>query len=361
MADTKKSLALAICDFLKTSVTDGTLPADEKESIETAVECIADSFKVDASDAAATTQAVGSQSLLNIFDAYVKLETAAKSAAVSASTSTQPATELTPEKKKEAEGLKSKGNAAMQQKDFALAVDFYTQALDIHSSNPIYLSNRSAAYHNMKNYEAAKRDAKACTDIDPTYSKGWSRLGLALYALGETRASMEAYQKGMDVEGSGGSDAMRKGFQAAKKRVEELEAAGEIHEPVHTPREDVDVDLGPAPRSGGGGSGNPLADLLGGGGGGDGGSPDFASMMNNPMFQNMAQSMMSNPDMMGQLMTNPRLREMANSFSQGGGLPDMSQLMNDPNIAEIAQSLMGGGGPNAGGPGGAGGAGGAGS
>lgn len=325
MADSKKRLALAICDFLQTSISDGTLPADEKESIETAIECIADSFKVNPADANAVKTAVGPQKLVDIFSAYEKLQTAA--ASVSAAS-------IPPEKKKEADSLKSKGNAAMQQKDYTQAVDFYTQALSIDPKNPIFLSNRSAAYHNLKNYEAAKRDAKACTEIDPSYSKGWSRLGLALYALGEARASMEAYKKGLDLEGSGSSDAMRKGYQAAKKRVEELDAAGVIQEPERSPREDVDVDLGPAPRGSGGSSGNPVADLFGGGGGA-GGGPDFASMMQNPMFQSMAQNMMSNPDMMGMLMNNPKLREMANQFSSGGGMPDMSTLMSDPSIADM--------------------------
>ena len=83
------------------------------------------------------------------------------------------------------------------------------------------------------------------------------------------------------------------------------------------------------------------AGMFGGGGrgGGGGGMPDFASIMQNPMFANMAQSLMSNPDMMANLMSNPRLREMANSFGGGGGggggMPDMSALMSDPNIAEM--------------------------
>ncbi|KAJ8123697.1 hypothetical protein ONZ43_g415 [Nemania bipapillata] len=81
-----------------------------------------------------------------------------------------------------------------------------------------------------------------------------------------------------------------------------------------------------------------------GGGGGGGGMPDLSSIMSNPMFANMAQSLMSNPEMMQNLMGNPRLREMADRFSQGGGMPDMASLMNDPNIAEMARNMMGGGG-----------------
>ena len=48
--------------------------------------------------------------------------------------------QLTEEKKKEAEGLKSKGNAAMAQKDYDTAIDLYTQALAINPTNAVFLS-----------------------------------------------------------------------------------------------------------------------------------------------------------------------------------------------------------------------------
>ncbi|RMJ23015.1 hypothetical protein PHISP_06102 [Aspergillus sp. HF37] len=84
-----------------------------------------------------------------------------------------------------------------------------------------------------------------------------------------------------------------------------------------------------------------LASMLGGGGGGGGGGmPDLGSLMSNPMFSNMAQSLMSNPDMMNNIMSNPRVRQMAENAGGGGGgggggMPDMSSLMSDPNIAEM--------------------------
>jgi hypothetical protein len=36
----------------------------------------------------------------------------------------------------------------------------------------------------------------------------------------------------------------------------------------------------------------------------------------------VAQNLMSNPDMLSNLMSNPRLRQMAENFGQGGGMPD---------------------------------------
>ena len=174
------------------------------------------------------------------------------------------------------------------------------------------------------------------TAADPAYTKAWSRLGLANFALGDAKASMEAYKKGMDAEGNGGSEAMRKGYETAKRKVEQEEGPDAASE--------VDAT---AARGGPGAGGMPdLASLAGmfggGGGGGGGGMPDFAQMMNNPMMRQMAENIMSNPDALNNLMSNPRIREMANQFGcgggggrGGGGMPDMSSLMNDPSIAEM--------------------------
>lgn len=216
----------------------------------------------------------------------------------------------------------------MAQKDYKKAVDLYTQALALVPGNAIYLSNRAAAYSADKDHESARADAEAAVAVEPTYTKAWSRLGLARFALGDAKGSMEAYKKGIEYEGNGGSEAMKKGFETAKRRVADLE--GE-----ETANNVASRDAGAG--AGAGAGGMPDLSSLAGmfGGGGAGGMPDLGSIMNNPMFASMAQNLMSNPDMMNNLMSNPRLREMANSFGSGGGMPDMSALMSDPNIADM--------------------------
>ncbi|KAI0850575.1 hypothetical protein F5Y00DRAFT_260448 [Daldinia vernicosa] len=347
---TKQRLALAICDFLSTSLTDGTLSSEDKDSIDVAINCIAESFKVDPTDPAALSAATGTQNLLQIYGVYEKLKssTTTTASAKPASSSTADASsektkEPTDDEKARAEDLKARGNRAMASKDYPAAIDLYTQALALHPRNAIYLSNRAAAYSAARDHASARADAEAAVAIDPKYTKAWSRLGLARFALGDAKGSMEAYRQGIEHEGNGGSDAMKKGFETAKRRVDELEAET--------------ADAAPTARGGGGG-GVPdlgsLASLFGGGGGGGnrdgasggggGGLPDLGSIMSNPMFASMAQNLMSNPDMMQNLMSNPRLREMADRFSSGGGMPDLGSLMNDPNIADMARNMMGGGG-----------------
>lgn len=321
---------------------------DDAEQLEVAANCIAEAFKVDPEDEAAKKDALGEQSLLKIFDVYSKLKgkTTASTAGASSASEARPATPQTPAadastepNKTEAERLKGLGNEAMKKKDYDGAIKHYTAALEIIPLNPIYLSNRAAAYSGQGKHDQAKEDAEMAVAADPTYSKAWSRLGLAKYVLGDAKGSMEAYKAGMDAEG-GGSEVMRKGYETAKKKYEQ--EGGDVG------AVDAESTRG-GPGAAGGGSGMPdlssLAGMLGGGGGG---MPDLGSLMQNPMMRQMAQNLMSNPEMMNNLMSNPRIAEMAQSFgggggggagagrgAGGGGMPDLSSLMNDPNIAEM--------------------------
>ncbi|KOS22303.1 Small glutamine-rich tetratricopeptide repeat-containing protein 2 [Escovopsis weberi] len=351
----KQRLALAICDFLSTSTTDGTLTAEDKDSIDVAINCIAESFKIDCEDKDALQAAIGNQSLHQIYAVYEKLKGAnnpapapasSTSASASASTADAAATSREPSnaQKKEAEALKSRGNAAMAQKDYSTAIDLYTQALQLHPSNAVFLSNRAAAHSANKDHASAMIDAEAAVAIDPSYTKAWSRLGLACFALGDPKGAMEAYRKGIEYEGNGGSEAMKKGYETAKRRVDELDSDS---------RDDLSRS-GPGAGAGASAGMPDLSSLAGmfgggsaGGAGGGGGMPDLSSIMSNPMFASMAQNLMSNPELMSSIMNNPRLREMANSMGNGGGMPDLSAFLSNPDLADMAKNMLGGGGtPN---------------
>ncbi len=284
--------------------------------------------------------AVGGQNLLGIYGVYEKMRNKGATSGSSDASSKVGSDGPTEEQKKQAESHKSQGNAAMAKKDYTAAIEAYSKALELVPQNPIYLSNRAAAYSASHQHAKASADAELAVEADPSYTKAWSRLGLARYALGDAKGSMEAYQKGIEHEGNGGSDAMKRGYETAKKKVEEQEGAGDDGEAAR--------ETGAAPGAAAGGMPDlsNLASMLGGGGrgGGGGGGPDLASMMNNPMFANMAQKLMSNPQLMGNLMSNPQLRQMAENFGGGGGrggggggggMPDLSSLMSDPNIAEL--------------------------
>jgi small glutamine-rich tetratricopeptide repeat-containing protein alpha len=321
-------LALAIIDFLGSSLKDGTLTADDADSIEIAQNCIAETFGVDPSDNAAVQDALGGQSLSSIYSVYEKLKgkTAGAAAAEESKPTAPPKSNATPESDK----LKSEGNAAMGRKDYDTAIDLYTQALALVPSNPIYLSNRAAAYSASGQHEKAAADAELAVNVDSQYARAWSRLGLARYELGDAKGAVEAYEKGIEAEGNGGSDAMKRGLETSRRKVEEMNRAESA-----PPSEEIDTASG-ASRGAPGGMPDlsSLAGMFGGGAGG-GGMPDLSSLMSNPMFANAAQNLMSNPDMLNNLMSNPRVRQMAENFGSGGGMPDMSSLMSDPSLADM--------------------------
>lgn len=161
----------------------------------------------------------------------------------------------------------------MQCKDYPAAIDLYSKAIAISPLNPIYLSNRAAAYSASHKHAQASTDAEMAVAADPSYTKAWSRLGLARYVLGDAKGSMEAYGKGIEYEGNGGSDAMKKGFKTAKEKVEQEEKSKS---------EDIDDDddeMVDSTRGGSAPGGMPdlsaLAGMFGGagGGGGAGGMP----------------------------------------------------------------------------------------
>ncbi|ODV90970.1 hypothetical protein CANCADRAFT_16715, partial [Tortispora caseinolytica NRRL Y-17796] len=314
-----KNLALGIVDFLQKSIDDGTVNSDDKESIEVAIQCISDVFGVDVSQ---KESVYGNRDLLDIYTAFEKVKE--KSAAPKAPKTSDA----------DADKLKQEGNAKLLAKDYEGAVECYTKALDISPENVVYLSNRAAAYSNMRKHELAAADAQKAIDIDPSYSKAYSRLGLAKFALGSYHEAVDAYQRGIDVEGNGGSDAMRKGLETAKAKANELD---ELAAPSST------ADSSSSAGAGAGASGMPdlssLASMFGGAGGSGGGGFDFASMMNNPQIMQMAQQMMSNPNV-ASLMNNPQIKSMAENLQNN---PDGLQgLLNNPDIANLAKSFMGG-------------------
>ncbi|PRW57006.1 hsp70-Hsp90 organizing 2 [Chlorella sorokiniana] len=102
----------------------------------------------------------------------------------------------------EAEQIKAKGNAAFSAGKLDEAVKLFTRCIELDASNHIYHSNRAAAHTGLKDYKAAVRDARRCTELKPGWAKGWSRLGAAYFGLDQFSEAREAYERACKLEPS---------------------------------------------------------------------------------------------------------------------------------------------------------------
>mmetsp|Transcript_625 Transcript_625/g.984 ORF Transcript_625/g.984 Transcript_625/m.984 type:complete len:381 (-) Transcript_625:1366-2508(-) len=93
---------------------------------------------------------------------------------------------------------KSEADAAFRRGDFEVAIANYSNALELDPQNHVLLSNRSAANLKASNKSKALADAKACIAENPSFVKGYSRLGAAQQSLGRWKDAKESYQQVLD-------------------------------------------------------------------------------------------------------------------------------------------------------------------
>jgi len=233
----------------------------------------------------------------------------------------------------------------MSGKQYDKAIDSYTKAIALDSANPVYYSNRAAAYSSKQDHQSAITDAEKAVEVDPSFSKAYHRLGHAHYSLGDFPAAATAFRQGLEVDPSNAN--LKAGLHNAESRI--------VPSPTSSPPP-LERDLGPGsplmPGTGAGAGMGGLADMLAGMGGGAGGAggpagmPDLGSLMNNPMMMQMAQQMMANGGL-ERLMQNPAVAGMRDRVQSGGGMPSMADIMADPTLRDLASQFMGGGGADA--------------
>jgi stress-induced-phosphoprotein 1 len=100
------------------------------------------------------------------------------------------------EYKQHANALKDSGNDAFQAGNIQLAVQLFSQAIDLDPDNYVFYSNRSAAYMKADSISKALWDAEKCIELAPNWSKGYNRLGVAQQGLKRFDAAIDTFKKG---------------------------------------------------------------------------------------------------------------------------------------------------------------------
>ncbi|KAH9515400.1 hypothetical protein Btru_014367 [Bulinus truncatus] len=255
MADVRK-LVFSILKFLDDQKKSGQLDDEQTESLEVAVQCLEQVYKVNTSEEENVRKYAVQQNLLDIFNAHLN-ETESDLASLSLH-------EASPEQKEEAEKLKNKGNEFMKSEKYSDALESYSQAIRLDARNAVYFCNRAAAYSKLNKHQQAIEDCNRALAIDPSYSKAYGRMGIAFTALEDHESAFECYRKALELDPD--NQSYQNNLEIAEQKLKESATQAGFN------------------------AGN-LGNLLRGGMG----NMDFGTLFSDPNIMNMATTMMSNP------------------------------------------------------------------
>lgn len=130
------------------------------------------------------------------------------------------------EKARLLEELKRRAKLAITSKNYPEAAVLYTKAIEITTGTvdqecAVLHSNRSLCLISQGKFSEAKDDAQSSVSLDPSYVKGYFRLGSACTKLCEFQGAVNAFQSGLDLDV--GNKAMSKELNKAKKSLAEQE------------------------------------------------------------------------------------------------------------------------------------------
>ncbi|RID81156.1 hypothetical protein BRARA_A03754 [Brassica rapa] len=127
--------------------------------------------------------------------------------------------EVSPEAKAKAAEAKARGQDAFHIKDYQMAIDAYTQAIDFDPTDHTLFSNRSICWLRLGQAEHALSDAKACRELKPDWPKGCFREGAALRLLQRFDEAANAFYEGvlLSPESKELIDAFREAVDAGRK------------------------------------------------------------------------------------------------------------------------------------------------
>ncbi|CAI0385617.1 unnamed protein product [Linum tenue] len=96
--------------------------------------------------------------------------------------------------------FKSKGKDAVNRKDYAEAMVWYSMANDMAPTDAAVLSNRSLCWARLKVGEEALNDARECLKLSPNWSKAYYRAGIAWNLLKDFQKAADMFAAGLQLD-----------------------------------------------------------------------------------------------------------------------------------------------------------------
>ncbi|XP_051136892.1 hsp70-Hsp90 organizing protein 3-like [Andrographis paniculata] len=92
---------------------------------------------------------------------------------------------------------REKGNQFFKEQKYPEAIKHYTEAIKRNPKDPRVYSNRAASYTKLGAMPEGLKDAEKCIELDPTFSKGYTRKGAVQFFMKEYEKALETYQEGL--------------------------------------------------------------------------------------------------------------------------------------------------------------------
>ncbi|VUZ54606.1 unnamed protein product [Hymenolepis diminuta] len=279
-SETKRKLCQSIAAFLKNECSSGLHSVDVTESLEVARQCIESAFDV-------SGDSKSEVDLLALVGKQI--------------TSRPTVRQVTPEEKAKAESLKTQGNSFVSAEKFQEALECYNKAVALDPYNAIYYCNRAAANHRLLKYSEAISDCEKALEIDSSYSKAYSRMGNTFCSMGNYSKSVEAYRKAVALDPN--NENFKQNLEIAETKLKESQQS-----------------------SIGASSGPNFVGL------------DLGSLLSNPVMRNMAQRLMTDPQMQ------TTVTSMMQNLLGGGSAPAApnanSEQSNTDSTAPVMDDLL---------------------
>ena len=97
------------------------------------------------------------------------------------------------------EEIKGRAKNSIKYGNFPEAIQLYTKAIELMPTNAILHANRSMCHLTMGTCASAVNDALKATELDPSYAKGFYRLGSAQFQAGSYAEAKVSLERGLSL------------------------------------------------------------------------------------------------------------------------------------------------------------------
>jgi len=145
-----------------------------------------------------------------------------------------------------AENQKTQGNAHMANREYELALECYSTAIEMSPNGPqshVYYSNRAAALCYLERYEQAAEDSEMALQLKPSYGKAHARLGLSRFFLHDYEGAVQAYTTALKYDPDNAASKSYLVKAKAKLEQQQQQTSGDITPDARRLMDDPDMML----------------------------------------------------------------------------------------------------------------------